>query len=430
MRCSNFFYMIATNLAEKKWRTVFAVFVIAFAVTVALAVTAVSSGLLRGIQERAKDMFPPTVVMAKPKTVALAMLAFNASSITDETVKKIQAVPGVSKVMPQLSLKIPLRVEVEIAGQYAVTDAVVIGIDPEIAKANLLPNVHFEYDDQTSQPMPVMVPRVLLDMYNLAYAESMGLPKLSESFLVGKKFTMVFGQTYMTGSAGGKQDKLLCQVVGLSDDNSLVPGAYIPMEYAQRLNAWYSGNSQQPYTALQVVIDRPDQVPGVSKELSDLGLMVEGKQWAYESITFATRAGTALLYGFALLILLVTSFSILNLFSLIMAHRTEEMRLLTAVGGTRATLRWLYFSEALTIAITGVLLGGVFVVSILMWLERRIRDRLESMEIGEISVLPERIFAFDFMPVTFVIIIVLAMSVAAPLVITWKATGREIAGRS
>ncbi len=429
MRLSNFSYMVATNLTEKKWRTLFAVLVIAFATAVALAVTAVSSGMLRGLQARAADMFPPTVIMVKPKTVALAMLSFNSAVIDEPAVAKIRALPGVSHVEPQLSLRVPLRMEVEIAGQYAVTDAVVIGVDPSTLKNSVAKGMTFEYDDSSSQPIPCVVPKLLLDMYNLAYADSIGFPKINEDFLIGKRFTMVLGQTYLAGGgANGKQDKILCRVVGLVSDASLVPGVYIPIEYARRLNFWYTGNIDQPYTALRVIIKRPDQVDTVSKSLSDMGLMAEGNRWAYDSITFATKAGAVVLYAFAFLILLVTSFSILNLFSLIMAHRTGEIRLLTAVGGTKATLRWLYFAEAVAIALGGLIIGGSVVFFGLNQIELQIRRRLEALNMANLSVLPEHIFAFDFLPVTVVVVVVMIMSVAAPLVITWRTTGKQVAG--
>jgi ABC-type lipoprotein release transport system permease subunit len=428
MRFSNFSYMVASNLAEKKWRTALAVLVIAFAVAVALAVTATSSGMLRGLQARAADMFPPTVLMVKPKTVALAMLAFNSATINEESVTKIKALDGVGRVEPQLSLRVPLRMEIEIAGQYAVTDAVVIGVEPSSLQADMKTIAPFTYDDASSQPVPCLVPKMLLDMYNLAYAESVGFPKINEEFLLGKKFTMNLGETYLAGGGGGKSEKLLCQVVGLVSDASLVPGVYMPMEYATRINEWYTGKSEQPFTALRVIIDRPDQVNAIKKSLSDMGLMVEGNQWAYESITFAAKAGAILLYVFAFLILLVASFSILNLFSLIMAHRTGEMRLLNAVGATRTNLRWMYFTEAAAIAVTGILLGGVTIYLLLKTVESYIQRRLKVMEMDDLSVLPEEFFAFDLLPVAIVVIVVLIMSVAAPLIITWRTTGRQIAG--
>ncbi len=405
-------------------------FVIAFAVAVALAVTATSSGFLRGIQEKAADLFPPTVLMVKPKTVGIAMIAFNARTINDETVTKIKTFPGVSKVEPQLSLRIPLRMEIEIAGQYAVTDAVVIGVEPETMKDKITTQIPFEYNEVTSQPIPCIVPRMLLDMYNLAYAESIGLPKINEDFLRGKRFTMVLGESYLAGGNGGKSDKVLCRVAGLVSDASLVPGVYMPMEYARRLNTWYTGKEEQPYTALQITIEQPGQVDSVAKQLSDLGLMVEGNRWAYDSITFATRAGTVLLYTFAILILLVTSFSILNLFSLIMAHRRDEMRLLNAVGATRGTLRFLYFAEALAIAVGGIAIGATLTVLLLKGVEGWIRGRLQEMNMASLNVVPDQFFAFDFLPVAIVVLIVLVMSVAAPLAITWKTTSRQIMGGS
>lgn len=424
MRFTNFSYIVTGNLVEKKWRTFFAVFVIAFAVVVALAVTSISTGLLKGLQQRAADLFPPTVIMVKPKTVSLAMLAFNTAAIDDAVVDNIKTLPGVTRVEPQLSLRVPLRMEVEVAGQYAVTDAVVIGVEPSTLKSNVQTGSTFEYDETTSQPIPCLVPRLLLDMYNLAYADSIGFPKINEDFLIGKKFTMNLGETYLAGGSGGKQAKLLCQVVGLVSDASLVPGVYMPIEYAREINHWYTGNDDQPYTALRVIIDKPMQVDSVSSALSGMGLMVEGNRWAYDSITAAIQISTLLLYTFAVIILVVTTFSILNLFSLIMAHRTGEMHLFMAVGATKRSLRWLYFSEALVMAVAGTAAGGCVAFFALRGIERLARERLDQMNLGDMSLIPDRIFAFDFLPVMGVILLILIVSVVAPLVVTWKSTGR------
>lgn len=424
MRLANFLYIVAGNLLEKKWRTLLTVFVIAFSVLVTLGVTAISTGLMTGLKQRAADMFPPTVIMVKPKTVALAMLSFNTASINDGTVKQISELRGVSKVEPQLSLRVPLRMEVEIAGQYAVTDAVVIGVDPDTLQGSVKTGFNFAYDEATSQPIPCIVPRLLLDMYNLAYADSIGLPKINEQFLLGKRFTMVLGGTYLAGGSGAQETKLLCQVVGIVSDPSLVPGVYMPMEYARRINSDYSGSSAQPYTALRVVVDQPDQVKAIMDELSGMGLLVEGNQWAYESITSGIRISTILLYLFAGIIILISAVAILNLFSLVMAHRTGEIRLLMAVGATRSYLRWIYFSEALAMALTGAILGGLAALLLFNWAENLILGRLEASELGDLSIVPEQIFAFDFLPVFGVILCITLVSVAAPLVITWKTTGR------
>lgn len=425
MRLANFSYIVAGNLGEKKLRTALAISVIAFAMVVALGVTALSTGLLRGLQQRVSSLFPPTVIMVKPKTVALAMLAFNSAVIDDKAVEKIRALPGVERVEPQLSLRVPLRMEVEIAGQYAVTDAVVIGVEPSTLVGDLRTGTSFEYDETTSQPIPCVVPRLLLDMYNLAYADSIGLPKINEDFLINKKFTMVLGGTYLAGSKGDKETKLLCKVVGMVSDPSLVPGVYMPVEYVQRINQDFSGEDEAvPYTALRVIIDRPDQVSAISKQLADMGLNVEGKQWAYESISSAIQLSSLLLYAFAVVILLVTAFAILNLFSLMMSSRLGEIRLLRAVGATQADLRWIYFSEALVIAVAGVIVGGLVAGGLLSWIEHMIRARLKAMDLADFSLIPERVFAFDFLPVLGVTCCIILVSVAAPLIVTWKSTAR------
>src|SRR5690606_2775145 len=108
-------------------------------------------------------------------------------------------------------------------------DAVFIGVNGELMKGAVREGYTFSFDETTSQPIPVIVPQLFLDMYNLGYADGVGFPKINEEFLIGKRFTLELGENYITGATTGKKQVLICQIVGLSADSSLIAGVYIPL---------------------------------------------------------------------------------------------------------------------------------------------------------------------------------------------------------
>jgi len=388
MRFSNFAYMVAGNLAERKGRTLGAVLVIAFTVAVVLAVASLGAGFLRGIMAKAAEAFPPTVLLVKPQMMNIAMLAFNTGVIDRELIEKVEALPGVDDVAAQLSMKMPLQMEVEIAGQHAMTDGVVVGVEPETVADDVDPRFNFKYDENSTQPVPSIVPRFLIDMYNLAYSESMGLPKMNEGYLLGKKYTLHVGETVFMGGDADKKTDIDCRIVGLSSKANLVAGVYIPLKHAEELNRWYTGKETNEYTALHVTVRDLEQLDQVTSSIREMNLNVEGNRETFETIRFATRAAGAVITLFATVVVAIAAVCILNLFTLIMFQRTGEAALMRAVGGTRRRIMGLYLVEVAIIGLVGGLLGLAVAGPVL-----RVLDKKAISSLPKLPFVPDHLFA-------------------------------------
>ncbi|MGI8908646.1 MAG: ABC transporter permease [Candidatus Sumerlaeaceae bacterium] len=421
MRAGNFTHIVWGNLLERKGRTLSAILVIAFTVAVVLAVAALCNGFLRGVVRKAAEVFPPSVLMVKPKTLNVAMLSFNAAFIDKQVIEKVRGLPGVASASAQLSMKMPLSMEVEIYGQHAETDGVVVGVDPETVESEVDPHFTFEYDEQSTEPVPAVMPKFLLDMYNLAYADSVGLPKINENFLLGKDFLLHIGTTIFMG--GGSQNKtadVRCKVVGLSSKPSLVAGIYIPLRHAEELNKWYTGKDTENYTALHVTVKDLDRLDEVTSAIQQMNLQVEGNKETYETIRFTTRAAGVVIALFAAVIVIIAIVSIVNMFGLIMLQRSGEAALMQAVGGTRRLISGLYAAETFVLGLAGGVIGVAITLPVLRYLDHRVLSSLPRLPF-----LPGSLFAASGWLVAACIAGAAAFSVLAVLPTTVKTVKRS-----
>lgn len=406
--------MIGSNMAERLGRTLTAISVIAFAVAIVMVVAALSMGFLRGVIRKAQEAFPPGVLLVRPRTMNVSVLSFSTGAITDSVVQKVRALTGVEYVAPQMALKMPLRAEGDVLGQNASTDAMVVGIDPTMVKDDVKPEFNFDFQPDESKPIPCVMPRYFLDMYNLSYSESMGLPKINEAFALGKRFTLHMGESIITGTSE-KSKEVTLQVVGLTPNPSLFVGALIPLRNAEKINEWYTGRDAHLYTAMHVKVSDVTHLDKVTSDIVAMNLNVESNKDMFEKFQFVARAVTMLTAGFAVIIVLIAAVSIWNTFSLIMTQRRGEVGLLRAVGGTRGLVTMLFAGEAVLIGLIAGIVGVTASWLLLRWADQRILAQLPH-----ITILPEHLFILTW-PMVFGCIagaVALSLLTTLPIIIS------------
>lgn len=390
MRGSGTTHLVLANLAEQKGRTLTAACVIALAVGVVMFVAALAAGFVNGALRKAEEAFPPTLLTVRPKALNLAMLSFHAGRMDDDTVEAVAKMEGVAYAAPQAPLRIPLHATGNIMGQMVATDAVMLGVGREVLADELPDPSVFAYDAATSLPVPCVLPRFFLDMYNLAYAESQGLPKINESFALGKDFTLHLGMSYFTGtspSGPASHVEVPCRIVGLTGNPALFAGVLIPLEHARELNRLYApGGGATQYNAIHVKVDDARRVPEVAARVDAMGFAVDSRD-TLQKLQFVARAATLVTVLFALVVVAIAAASVFNTFSLIMAQRRGEVGLLRAVGGTRRQVARLFMLEVGVIGLAGGAAGVLASWALLAWADRRLLGLLP-----EVSFLPDHLF--------------------------------------
>jgi hypothetical protein len=383
--------MIWGNLRERKARVVAAVGVVGFAVTVGMAVVGLGLGFLRGIVAKAEESLPPTLLTVRPRTLNVAMLALDMGQITTGTVAGIQAMEGVEWAGAQVSLRMPLRAAGEILGQRAESDAILAGIDPVVVADDVVSGQRFDYDPSTSTPIPMIVPRFFLDMFNLAYADMAGLPKIDESFALGKELDLLIGETVLLGNAGRKMARLRMRVVGFTSNPSLTAGLMIPVGHARELNRWWTdGQTEGSITGLYVKVRGTTELEPIGQALRRQNLIVEDSRGRLSQVTVLARAGTAVVGILGIAVAAIAAVAIFNLFGLAMQERRGEAVMLRAVGGTKRAVAFVYLGEVATIGLIAGLLGAGMGGSILLGLNEAVRRFLPR-----VSYLPEEVFVVD-----------------------------------
>ncbi len=359
-RFGDFCYLVGLGIRERWGRVFLTATALAFAVAISTIALVYGWGGLRQAISRAEAAFPKGLLTVRPRTLDVVAFRFNATVLSDKEVRAIEQLPGVEFVAPQLSLKMPLRAEGEIMGQTATTDIVVVGIEPRLIKSDVEPGYTFDYDSQTSLPIPCVVPRFFIDMYNLAYADSLGLPKISESYPIGKQFNLIIGETYLWGGTGAKAITLPGRIVGLTSQSPLMVGLIIPLGHAKALNEWYQGRAQTAYSAAHVKLADLSSYDAVTSAIMAMGLSVENPGETLEKFILVARVGMFGVGLFCVLVSVVAAVGIFNTYSLAMMLRRGELVVLRAVGATRSYVFRLLLADSFVVGLfAGVLAGGL-----------------------------------------------------------------------
>jgi len=418
MPIRSFIYLLWVALAECKGRVLAAIGVVAVTVAVVTVSLSFGFGFLYGAIQKAEALFPRSTIVVKPRSVDLMMFRFNAGALSDDVVEQLQKLEGVSTVARQLSLKMPLRAVGEILGHQVTTDAVVVGIDEAFVAKDLHQPQVFHYDPLSTTPIPCVVPRFFLEMYNLAYADSMGLPKINEAFALGKTFTLILGETYLLGGgdgSDGKHGELPCRVVGFTDNPLLLAGVLIPLNHAKVLNDWYRGNQPSAYTSLYVDVGELDKIEQVTSAIQSLGFTIESQRETVEKFLFVARSAIAAIFLFTALLVAIASLSVVHTVALSLYQRRGEFGLMRALGITKHHLMALLIGEAAFTALVGgaIGIGSVFLlvreleIATAAWLPRS-------------TIIPQQVFLLDWRVALGALSVGLLVSVGAVLPLFWR----------
>src|SRR5581483_2610971 len=118
--------------------------------------------------------------------------------LDDAAVARLRAVRGVAAAYPKQQLRIPAvtRYNGLFFGRdiHMGLEVVATGLMPELVGADA--RMPFE-DAGEGQPIPVVVNRRLLELYNKVFAPQRNLPRLSESMLIGFQIPVELGRSFI-----------------------------------------------------------------------------------------------------------------------------------------------------------------------------------------------------------------------------------------
>ena len=343
-----------------------------------------------GLQRVVNDVFP---VSTREVEVVVPSLAIGnllgEQKIDDKTVEKLRKVRGVSAAYPKMQLRIPavtrynglffgreIHMGLEIVG---------VGLMPELVGTD----AHAPFEDEgEGKPIPVVINRRLLELYNKVFAPQRGLPTLTDTMLIGFQIPIELGRSYVAGKTLPNASEGALLLVGFSDRATLA-GVSLPLTAVRRINGRF-GADAETYSSVLLRAQNADDVPNIAAAVKKLGLEIDETErsralqigTAVELVTLALSLLGALITGLA-------AVNTMQAFYASVRERTRELGVLRAVGATRSDVAAVVLAEA---AATG-LAGGIAGV-LLARLVAALLDRLSRTGLPDFPFKPQSFFHF------------------------------------
>jgi putative ABC transport system permease protein len=350
--------LVSSNLR----RDLRGLFASAAGVTAGIACLVFFLALGRGVQGVVHQVFPAStreVDVIVPQ-VALGSL-FGEARLDDAALARLSALPGVEQAFPKMQLRIPAGVRYHglFFGReiHMGLEIIAIGIPPEVAEGDArLPFA----DPGQGKPIPVLVNRRLLEIYNKVYAPQRGLPNLTEKMMVGFQIPIELGRSWVAGQTLPGTYEAALQLAGFSD-RAVLAGVTMPLAAVRRINKQFD-KDPEAYTSVLLRARSSAEIPRLVAAVKAMGLDVDDAERSRAlQIGAAVQLVTAVL---GLLSALITALAATNIAHALFAsvrERTREIGVLRAVGATRSDVAALILAEAAVIGVcggaAGVLLG-------------------------------------------------------------------------
>lgn len=371
MRLSSFLNLLARNLFQRPWRLALALFSLFAGSFFLAAALSASVGLPTAILRQIERSFPQRRLLVQPPVTKLLMLQAE-GIISPSDAKKIEEIPGVAAVHRVAPLRVPVSARGDFLGNELQADTVAWGISEGLAADFRHPNARKPFQPakwRTGEVVPAIIPGFFVDMYNNGFAVASGLPQINRDSAIGQRFQLLLNTTTLAYT-DGEELAVNCEVVGVSDDVSLV-AILIPLETAMEMNDWQkgAGRGNPSFQSLRVDLADLGQYDAVVEALRAKTFRVTGNRDLVATVRFLTLGGALAVAAVGVAAALMAAINLATLFSLLVMQRRGQIGLFCAIGGSRGLLVRLYLAEAAIVAIVGGGAGALSAWASLGWAE-------------------------------------------------------------
>lgn len=213
----------------------------------------------------------------------------------------------------------------------------------------------WDYDPMSSDPVPIIIPKDYLALYNFGYASAHGLPQLSESM-------MGMLPLRLSLSGNGRQDVVDARIVGFSSRLNTIA---VPRSFITHANAIYSGTSPSAPSRLIVkVTDKGD--PAIGRYLSSHSLEMAGESGSAGHLNYFLSVLTSVVIAIGAVITLLSFFILMLSIYLLLQKNRVKIHDLMLLGYPPAQVAAGY--GRIVICVNGVvLLLSVAVMFVAQW---------------------------------------------------------------
>ncbi len=338
------------------------------------------------LRPQLRALFPESRVVLRPARADVLFLRIEAPRIREETLEQVRQLEGVESVWPQLSASFPVsaildRPNLDI---WFETDVILFGVDEELVAEGLGANQRFLPRESTGDPLPVVVSEYFLDAYNLGFAETAGLPRLSRHAVVGMEFDLILGESTLgLGEARARPRTVRSRIVGLTSNPMLI-GAIIPREELAEFNREYAPpNARTGFAALHVDMESPEDLERIEEFARANRLGAQAQRDVLEGYLRIVTGVEWGLVGAFLVVAMLASVGLLTTTATVIRERRPAWGLHRATGLPGFWVLLLGAGHALAAAIPSALIAGGALYG-----TSRLLDMFLGETIAEVSFIP------------------------------------------
>lgn len=351
---SNFFKVLKLLLQKGKIYLFFLLLSIFIFSSFFVFLSGIKNAINKTVEESIGSKLPPDTIKVTPKVIPKGIFSGNikGAEIKQKDYVNISRLKGVKKVYRVMEIPFPSSVVLKVFGITGRSDMITYGVDYGLVKNDIFKGYSFSYKEGSTN-IPFVVPRGIIEGYNLAFARGQGTPTVSENMLKGLAFTFYAGRSSFRSIPNYIETQ--GQIVGISDN---VPQLSIcmPISAAEYLSKRLVPGYTPSYSILYVEVQSHEYVNSVIEKIRKMGFVVEAST---EKTMFVENVKSFITYVMLGLVILVGVFAIISVFISIMLFvmtKVDFLSLLRLLGASK-----MYISFAITFVVT----VSVFIFSLL-----------------------------------------------------------------
>jgi ABC-type lipoprotein release transport system permease subunit len=373
----NLLFISVKDLFARKGRLFLTMIGITVGVACLLFLLSLTAAIKKKVLMEVLGTIPETQLDVMQKEVDLGpirMPKVGAPALSKSKIEEIKdSLSGIREIYAIESLDLPaeikgdfklrfLKAKIPITG-FA-TECGVSGMPRELIADGLDRPEDYVFKKDTP-PVPIVLSKHLVEMYNTTLAAAMGMPKVSQNWVKEQEFVLRIGEapSVTTTEERWVMGPFPCKVVGISR-RAPIWSISVPPEYISYWKkAYYEEEKETVYQKAVIFAESVNLVDGMEAKLEKMGFDVVTNRETVSKINTASAVINALVVLVGVIILLISSASIVNILTMSVYEEATDIAILRSVGARKSHVRGIYFLKAafigLIASVDGLLVGFI-----------------------------------------------------------------------
>ncbi len=342
-----------------------------------VVILGIRNAVSKAVDESVGSKLPPDIIKVTPKIIPRNIFSgdIKGSEIVLKDYYKISKIKGVKKVYRVMEVPFPSSVILNVFGIIGRSDMITYGVDYELVKKDIFKGFYFSYTNG-QKIIPFVVPKGIIEGYNLAFSRGQGTPSVNEKILKGLRFKFFAGKSSFRTLS--KFIELEGEIVGISDR---IPPLSIcmPIEAASYLSRELVTNYRPSYSMLYVEVKSHEFVNDVIDRIRKMGFVIET---SVDKTVFVENVKGFISYIILGLIALVGVFAVISVFistALFVTTKVEFLSLLRLLGANKFYISFLITFLMSFIVLSFSLISSFFTQSVFVNYASTLLDKYDVL---------------------------------------------------